>query len=325
MEKWGEAALRKYKKTPWVMRRFNIEEIKTKSLVRISLGIEYEKFDTKEKNLLIHALANFLDISPDEISIEMIEEGSTKISLKLPKESGDKLMRYSREEIADVLKDIGDVLYMEDMYQSCKRIISFKIFDTLLDSCMAAICPKIIPYFHQYLTDISVEGYIRERAYLYYMDGIGKDDKERYFLAAQRGARMFECPVKKPTLDKEVFEIESNSFNVQANYDGAIRRKAFWRYMSRKTAGSEDDPINNHVIANEFVYSMKGFYAKTKYVEDKIDLEKIQRLRGLLEENLNIANALDMYKYCYFRQCVKESSEECSDKLATARYGKHTE
>lgn len=301
VEKWGEATLKEYKKTPWVMRRFKIDEIKTKSLIRISLDVEYENFGTRDKNMLIHALASFLEISPEEISIEMIEKGSTQISIKLPKESAEKLRQAHANEISEALKDIGTFFSMADMHHDIKRRLSFDIFDDLLNYCMESKCPKIVPEFHYFLIDISVEGYINEKSYFYSIDDIGKNDVDRSHLSRQRGTRMFKCPVKKPSLDARIFEIDKESFKQDICYRGAIKRKAYWNYLSK----GRDNSKMNYYEALSFVEHMNELFTRGTGNEKKVDL---QELEELLMNNLNIANALDMYKFCFLRQCIKESA-----------------
>lgn len=73
-----------------------------------------------------------------------------------------------------------------DGWHSVKRKLSFDVFDQLLTFCENGICPKIKNEYIYCLSDISINGYIRERAHYYSVDGIGIDDNNRHYMAIEK-------------------------------------------------------------------------------------------------------------------------------------------
>lgn len=73
-EKWGEEALRKYKERPWILRSQDASAGGAHR-VQVKLDIELKDYSDKKLQFLQHALAAFLGLSPDEVSIIEVEEG----------------------------------------------------------------------------------------------------------------------------------------------------------------------------------------------------------------------------------------------------------
>jgi hypothetical protein len=93
LEDWGEKTLRVYKGRPWILRkRGPLVESEPTRRVTLTLDMEFESFDEKRQRLLLHALAGFLDISPDAIKIRSTDPGSVRVELELPARSARKLL-----------------------------------------------------------------------------------------------------------------------------------------------------------------------------------------------------------------------------------------
>lgn len=96
-EEWGEKTLQDYKKKPWVLRRFGNSET-TKQTSRIVLVIEKENegeaFAENEKLFTLSALTGFLQISPYDLKIRRVEEGSIKLTIELPSEDAVSLLKH---------------------------------------------------------------------------------------------------------------------------------------------------------------------------------------------------------------------------------------
>lgn len=284
-----------------------IEEIRNKKYAKVTLNIPYDDFGSREENLLKHGLANFLQISIEEISIEMKERGSTEITISLPRHLSDKVIKQllcqnNKEDISilDTIINVN-ILKQQDAFHAVKRKYAFDLYDIFLDHCMKGICPLISQAHSYYLIDISIEGYIANRAYYYSIDEIGRDSQDRFFIAQKKGKIMLECCVKKPSLNKEIFNEDQNQINKQY-YKNAVKRKAYWNMLSGKYKNSKEDYSN----ALYFVDKIKELYDRGI---NKKQVEVLQELKELLVENLNIASALDMYKFCFLRQCLNEKLE----------------
>ena len=61
------------------------------TIVQIKMDIEFSNFDEREKRIYKHALASFLGIPVDSVSIESVEMGSVIIYVRLPKDSAQHL------------------------------------------------------------------------------------------------------------------------------------------------------------------------------------------------------------------------------------------
>lgn len=80
-EQWGEKTLREYKVHPWVLRqKMRSEEAPENPLtsttrVELTIDLSFEDFDESREKLLRYALAGFLGISPESVSIAKISKG----------------------------------------------------------------------------------------------------------------------------------------------------------------------------------------------------------------------------------------------------------
>ena len=111
-EKWGEKSLREYKRSPWIARG-NHRNIEDGSITRVRflLEVDFEHFDDHQENMVRHALAGLLGISPNNVSISSKEKCSVEIIVDLPQESAEDLIARYRQSAPEVEK----------------RLISFKL------------------------------------------------------------------------------------------------------------------------------------------------------------------------------------------------------
>lgn len=100
-EKWGEAVLRKYKQNPWVLRRSSERKSPTVKIIEIEIKMKLSEFSGKEE-ILKYALSAFLGISPQEVVITSIKEGSVKITIELPGDLGSELLKAHENEDSEL-------------------------------------------------------------------------------------------------------------------------------------------------------------------------------------------------------------------------------
>lgn len=180
-----------------------------------------------------------------------------------------------------------------DTHHNCKRRYSFELLDKLLESCMNGKCPNIEIGGHMYLVDISAEGYVKERAYFDYIDGTGNDSKKRYYKALSRITNILNCS-KTPTLKEEIFKYDYDDLNSKS-ISGAKKRKAYWTYMANmRGANYEDNYYNSCKFINELL---------KKYSDAKSEINEVVKLKEIWKNNLHITNGIDLYGFCYVRQC----------------------
>jgi tetratricopeptide (TPR) repeat protein len=101
LEKWGERTLREYKRKPWVQRQYENADSMPEPTTNVVLTIEMEleNFDGKNQRWLQHAIAGFLEISPNAVRITSMEKSSVKVTIELPTQSAERLLNaYKRND-----------------------------------------------------------------------------------------------------------------------------------------------------------------------------------------------------------------------------------
>lgn len=192
------------------------------------------------------------------------------------------------EELVNIDKELE-----ETYFHDTKRRLSFDKLDRLLNSCDKDICPHINPKDHLFLIDISAACYIRERAYYYSIDKIGFDDSDRYRMAENRLMKVFKCPVVNPELDSSLFEKDCATTKIQHHINECARkRKAYWRFMTRRDSGNKDGTAkNDYCDACGILDSTCGSKKSAFNMKNK----------GFWLDNLDIINGVDLFRYCLFR------------------------
>ena len=123
LEKWGSATLREYKRRPWVLRQFAAgpgQPTAHLARVRLTIDMELSEFDERYKRLLQHALAAFLEVSPELIQVSKIEEGSVKVTIALPPKLAEDLVTSYNERNPELLSYL-DPFPVHDMRQIVHR------------------------------------------------------------------------------------------------------------------------------------------------------------------------------------------------------------
>ncbi len=94
-EKWGDSTLEEYKRNPWVLKRFDrkSETPTPRGAVIIHIDHGQGQMDDRIKPFVQFAVSTFLDISPYAVRIGPIEEGSRRITVDLPLEHAQRLLR----------------------------------------------------------------------------------------------------------------------------------------------------------------------------------------------------------------------------------------
>lgn len=64
-----------------------------KYAVTLKLNVNFDRFDAQRQRLFRHAVAGFLGVSPDEVTIVCVEKGSVIVTLKLPGDSAERLLK----------------------------------------------------------------------------------------------------------------------------------------------------------------------------------------------------------------------------------------
>jgi hypothetical protein len=181
-----------------------------------------------------------------------------------------------------------------DADHSLKRRLSFEILDGLLKDCANNTCPFLDLEYHNYLIDISAEGYILERAYYYSADKEKKDEKESYFSADSRIRKIFSCSISTPKLNDKLFKIDNEDLDTNQNHQqGAINRKAYWRSLSRKKQRRDGDPNTDYSDSCDFVKKITS--------NDPTTLNEL-----FFTDYIDMVNGVDLFRFCFMRANSKK-------------------
>lgn len=212
-----------------------------------------------------------------------------------------------KKDVIGYIKDIKDRFEAihnqpEISYQHEQmRLNGFLIFDSLIEDCQRGMCPDLIgttkgrmeyEALVKFLTDISIDGYIEEKAYYYAEAGIGSDDKNRYYMANERILRVLNCNMI-PTVNCVLLDYDSNSINSHYK-ENARRRKAYWMYLQY---APYNNPYTDYCGASRFIEEIHETSGKKRCNDD--DLSKVM---NLVLDYSHIANALDLYRVCLTRK-----------------------
>jgi len=188
---------------------------------------------------------------------------------------------------------------LDDKYHMLKRNIGFAWFDRMLEDCRNEKCPGYFSDDIFYaLTDISLEGYVLQKAYYFSGAEVGISDKERYFKALGRIDNVLVCK-KKTKLNINLFNHDSRQIYYKTEkkstfYQSARLRKAYWSYLKNYP---NNDQIEDYFSTCGFIDKIHRIYNKKKCTSE--DLEKYKEI---LSENHHIANPLDLYRFCVVRK-----------------------
>lgn len=203
-------------------------------------------------------------------------------------------MQQFFQKIENSLFDISREKDMDGRHVT-KRKLSFDIFDNLLTCCGNGNCPILEEKYIWYLSDISINHYVNERAYYYSVDNIGKNDENRYCIANEGIDKVLSCCATNITLDKNIFKVDAcqtrNDFK-----ESSRNRKAYWEYLTKKEGGEKSKPSCNYCNACCFLESQASF---------EEELESII-YRELLIKNKDKANAIDLFRLCHIRRMELE-------------------
>jgi len=210
---------------------------------------------------------------------------------KMPLEKKTEfLFEYRKQPYTDIL---------DDKYHMLKRNIGFAWFDRMLEDCRNENCPGFYSDDIFYaLTDISLEGYVLQKAYFFSVAEVGISDKERYFKALGRINNVLACK-KKTKLNINLFNQDSRQIYYKTGkkstfYQSARLRKAYWSYLKNYP---NNDQIEDYFSTCGFIDKIHGIYNKKRCTS-----KDFERYKELLSENHHIANPLDLYRFCVVRK-----------------------
>lgn len=200
------------------------------------------------------------------------------------------LFEYKNKSLADNL---------DDRYHTLKRNIGFAWFDRMLEGCRKGNCPDYVTDDVFYaLTDMSLDGYVLQKAYLFSGDEIGINDEDRYFKALGEINHVLICKIET-TLNMNLFNQDSRQVYYRKErsstfYQSARLRKAYWKYLKEYPNNNQ---IEDYFSTCEFIDKIHRIYNKKRCTT-----EDFETYKKILSENRGIANPLDLYRFCIVRK-----------------------
>ena len=188
---------------------------------------------------------------------------------------------------------------LDDKYHTLKRNIGFEWFDRMLGDCRKGNCPSYVTNDVFYaLTDMSLEGYVLQKAYLSTGTEAEMDDKERYFKALGKINNVLICK-KETDLNVNLFNQDSRQVYYKTEktstfYQSARLRKAYWKYLK---GYPNNDQIEDYFSTCEFIDKTHRIYNKKRCTSEDLGAYK-----EILSKNHDIANPLDLYRFCIIRK-----------------------
>ncbi len=129
---WDEKTLREYKQHPWILRQGTRPEPKKtqKTPVSISLDMDINDFGPIQRRWLQYALASFLDIPPENVIVESIEEGSVNVTVCLPEKAAQELVDAIGRRDPRLLAHLSPLVLLPIQPNSsvAHRVLKFKVF-----------------------------------------------------------------------------------------------------------------------------------------------------------------------------------------------------
>jgi hypothetical protein len=223
--------------------------------------------------------------------MEPIIEIDTKHLEKMPLEKKTEFLSEYKSKLYDNTLD--------DNYHTLKRNLGFAWFDRMLGDCRQGNCPGYFSNDIFYaLTDMSLEGYVLQKAYHFSDTGVGINDNERYFKALGEINTVLACK-KEPKLNINLFNQDSRQVYYKTEkkssfYQSARLRKAYWKYLKEYP---NNDEIEDYFSTCGFIDKVHGMYNKKRCTSQDVETYK-----KILSENLDIANPLDLYRLCIIRK-----------------------
>ena len=188
---------------------------------------------------------------------------------------------------------------LDDKYHTLKRNLGFAWFDRMLKGCQKGDCPRYCSDNIFYaLTDVSLEGYVLQKAYHFSNAEVGINDNERYFTALGEINKVLVCK-KEPKLNINLFNRDSRQVYYKTKkestlYRSARLRKAYWNFLKEYP---NNDQIEDYFSTCAFIDRVHRIYNKQRCTS-----EDLETYKELLSENRHIANPLDLFRLCIIRK-----------------------
>ncbi len=207
----------------------------------------------------------------------------------------------TQSDYRDRAKQILEELKADEEHGK-KRLTSFACLDYFIDCCLESKqCPPITPGHHHYLIDISLEGYIMQRAYYYSKDGIGIDDNNRYLMSKERVERILNC-ADSCNLQANLFLRFLTEMEATRRTERGIRvRKAYWTHLK---FAPHNNPITDFEGACGFIESFHQESLRLMQNPKHNGSLNLHQIRSFVYDNLHITNGFELFQFCLIKSLL---------------------
>jgi hypothetical protein len=208
----------------------------------------------------------------------------------------------TEESVTDVVRSYIDILQCHDgnVRHNKKRLESLILTDELFTNCINKNCKANCeePTALWFMSDISIEGFIKAKAYTLTLD-TGADEKQAYYEAENMVHTVFDCD-KSTLLESEIVTTDVREItdyeHHKTQFLGARNRKAFWSYLKNEPM---NDPASDYRGACGYIERTSSYFNL-----DNPSPEDVKEANQLILENKHLASPLDLMKLCLMRKRV---------------------
>ena len=184
-----------------------------------------------------------------------------------------------------------------DFAHKLLRCTSLDVLEEMLEHCRKSKCPAMPVEAKYFLADVSVEGYVEQKAKYSFDKGRGKDNDERWCHAAKRKDVVFKC-TKIPDFDTAMIQADAADMADSAIRESAINRKAFWAHQSRGARKRDGNPNSDFCDAKGFVAQVTSLGANNIH---QMSEPKKSATRATIQKNQHLASGIDLFRFCLCR------------------------
>jgi hypothetical protein len=110
LEGWGEKTLRCYRENPWVIKKLlPANPGRSRQAVTLKLNLSYDGFDPQKQRLFRYAVAGWLEVSPEDVTILAVEPGSVILTVAVPERVAGRLFNIGERDKNSILQAMSNI------------------------------------------------------------------------------------------------------------------------------------------------------------------------------------------------------------------------
>ncbi|HYU32578.1 MAG TPA: toll/interleukin-1 receptor domain-containing protein [Thermoanaerobaculia bacterium] len=213
--------------------------------VQVTLAMEFSSYDDKVESLLLKGLAVFLGISPEEIKVCSVEEGSVKLVVELPVAAAERLLEAGKSyliQLEGYLDSLGEIRVSADTKAS-----KFYRFSTGGAGSIANLADLRAQAWSEYATALRVSGRLHEaeeafaKAQEYCEKGTGDPPIRADLFLGLASLRIFQRRFDEAIM----LAAEASRIYSELGKSSLVARSRVQKAMAQSYAGEADAAVRN--------------------------------------------------------------------------------